>query len=134
MAEPTLSRSIEIRAARRSDVPAIVALLADDPLGQAREQNSEPLPESYFQAFEEIADQRGNWLLVAVSAGRVVGCLQLTLIPGLTRRGMKRGQIEGVRVAAEQRGRGIGEQLIQHAIDMARAEGCGLVKIGRAHV
>jgi ribosomal protein S18 acetylase RimI-like enzyme len=122
--------AFEIREARRSDVAAIVALLADDPLGQVREDNSDPLAESYFRAFDEIAEQRGNLLLVAAeTGGRVIGCLQLTIIAGLTRRGTKRGQIEGVRVAAGQRGRGVGERLIRHAIDMARAEGCGLVQL-----
>jgi len=129
MAESSLPNTIEIREAWRGDVAAIVALLADDPLGQSREENTDPLPQSYFRAFDEIADQRGNLLLVADMDGRVIGCLQLTMIPGLTRRGMKRGQIEGVRVASSQRGHGLGERLIRHAIGIARAEGCGLVQL-----
>jgi ribosomal protein S18 acetylase RimI-like enzyme len=129
MVQSAPSGAFEIREARRSDVAAIVALLADDPLGQAREDNSEPPPESYFRAFDEIAEQRGNLLLVAETGGCVIGCLQLTMIPGLTRRGMKRGQIEGVRVAAAQRGQRVGERLIRHAISMARADGCGLIQL-----
>ena len=129
MIQSAASGAFETREARRGDVAAIVALLADDPLGQTREDNSDPLPEGYFRAFDEIAEQRSNLLLVAETGGRVIGCLQLTIIPGLTRRGMKRGQIEGVRVAAAQRGRGVGERLIRYAIDMARAEGCGLVQL-----
>jgi GNAT superfamily N-acetyltransferase len=129
MAESSLPNTIEIREARRGDVAAIVALLADDPLGQSREENTDPLPQSYFRAFDEIADQRGNLLLVADMDGRVIGCLQLTMIPGLTRAGMKRGQIEGVRVAPSQRGHGLGERLIRHAIGIARAAGCGLVQL-----
>jgi hypothetical protein len=77
---------IAIRPARRDDVPAIVALLADDPLGQSREELADPLPEPYWRAFHDIAAQSGNHLLVAERAGaaprEVVGCLQLTIIPG----------------------------------------------------
>jgi len=124
---------LTFRPARRTDVPAIVALLADDPLGQAREKNSAPLPAAYWQAFDDIAAQPGNHLLVAERAGaaprEVVGCLQLTIIPGLSRCGMKRGLIEAVRVAASSRGLGVGERLVRHAIEIARAEGCGLVQL-----
>src|SRR5580700_10759721 len=118
-----------IRTARREDVPAIVALLADDPLGRRRETNSDPLPPAYRQAFDDIAGQTGNFLLVAERDGTVAGCLQLTVIPGLSRRGMKRGLIEAVRVAAARRGLGIGEGLIRHAIEISRAAGCGLVQL-----
>jgi ribosomal protein S18 acetylase RimI-like enzyme len=118
-----------IRPARREDVPAIVALLADDPLGQTRETPANPLPAAYWQAFDDIAAQSGNHLLVAVRGGAVVGCLQLTIIPGLSRRGMKRGLIEAVRVAASCRGQGIGEDLVRHAIEISRAVGCGLVQL-----
>ena len=120
---------IAIRRAYRADLPAIVALLADDPLGRQREDNSDPLPEAYGRAFDDMARQGGNLQLVAETADAVVGCLQLTVIPGLSRRGMKRGLIEAVRVSAARRGLGIGEQLVRHAIEIARAEGCGLVQL-----
>jgi ribosomal protein S18 acetylase RimI-like enzyme len=129
MVQSTVSQAIEIREARASDLPAIVALLADDQLGRGREEVSDPLPDAYLQAFREMTEQHGNLVLVAESGNRVIGCLQLTMIAGLSRRGMKRGQIEGVRVAASQRSRGIGERLIRHAIDIARREGCGLVQL-----
>jgi GNAT superfamily N-acetyltransferase len=119
----------EIRPAHRADVPAIVALLADDPLGRSRETVTEPLPEAYWQGFDDIAAQPGNFLLVAERAGTIVGCLQLTVIPGLTRRGLKRGLIEGVRIAAGERGQRLGERLVRHAIELARAEACGLVQL-----
>jgi ribosomal protein S18 acetylase RimI-like enzyme len=118
-----------IRSARREDVAAIVALLADDSLGRERETNSNPLPAAYRQAFDDIGARSGNFLFVAERGGAVVGCLQLTIIPGLSRRGMKRGLIEAVRVAAACRGQGVGEELIRHAIAIARAEGCGLVQL-----
>ena len=120
---------ITIRPARREDVRAIVALLADDPLGQTREDDTDPLPEAYWRAFDAIAEQSGNFLLVAASGGAVTGCLQLTIIPGLSRRGMKRGLIEAVRIGAAGRGQGLGERLVRHAIEIARTEGCGLVQL-----
>ena len=120
---------IEIRPAIRAEVPAIVALLADDPIGSGREQNSDPLPDAYFEAFNDIAAQPGNFVLVAEAGGAIVGCLQLTIIPGLSRGGMKRGQIEGVRVASAWRGGGVGEALVRHAIELAKEGGCGIVQL-----
>ena len=121
--------SITLRPARRDDVPAIVALLADDPLGRERETAGDTPPEPYWQAFDDIAAQHGNFLIVAERDRAIVGCLQFTLIPGLSRRGMKRGLIEAVRVAASCRGLGLGEKLVRHAIERARAAGCGLVQL-----
>lgn len=120
---------VTIRRALASDVPGIVRLLADDPLGKTRERFVDPLPGEYMKAFAAIEAQVGNQVLVATSEGAVVGCLQLTLIPGLTRLGMTRAQIEGVRVAAGRRGEGLGERLILHAVDLARTAGCGLVQL-----
>lgn len=124
---PMLRSDITIRSATRRDVPAIVALLADDPLGRTREDPGDLV--TYLAAFDEVAAQSGNIVLVAERDGAVIGCLQLTIIPGLARRGAKRGQIEGVRVGAASRGQGIGERLIRHAIEMSRAAGCGLVQL-----
>jgi ribosomal protein S18 acetylase RimI-like enzyme len=118
---------IGIRAACLGDVPAIVALLADDPLGATREDPADLA--SYRRAFAAVAAQRGNHLLVAEQRSIIIGCLQLTIIPGLSRRGMTRGLIEGVRVSAACRGLGIGEKLIRHAIEMAQAASCGLVQL-----
>jgi ribosomal protein S18 acetylase RimI-like enzyme len=129
MSVPQDAKAVVIRPARRADVPAIVALLADDPLGRSREDNADPLPDAYWRGFDDVAAQPGNRLLVAERAGSIVGCLQLTVIPGLSRRGMKRGLIEGVRVGAAERGQGLGEGLLRHAIDVARREGCGLVQL-----
>ena len=120
---------VQVRLARRADVPAIVRLLADDPIGSTREQPGEPLAQAYWAAFDAIAAQGGNEVLVAEAAGEIAGCLQLTVIPGLSRTGMMRGQLEGVRVSARHRGRGIGESLVRAAVERARAQGCRLVQL-----
>ncbi len=117
------------RPATEADLPAIVRLLADDPLGAARERYRDPLPDEYRRAFAAMARQEGNDMIVAVDGEDIVGCLQLTLIPGLSRRGATRAQIESVRVAGSHRGRGLGEALLRHAIERARAAGCGLVQL-----
>ena len=123
------SEAITIRPAHRNDVPAIVALLADDPLGATRETAADPLPAAYWQAFDDIVAQAGNDVLVAERAGVIVGCLQLTIIPGRSRRGIKRGLVEAVRVSATCRGLGLGERLVRHAVAVARDAGCGLVQL-----
>ena len=122
--------SITIRRARRDDVGVIVTMLADDALGSARERLEDPLPPSYFRAFEALANASHIQLVVAEdSDGAVVGCLQLCILPGLSSQGASRGLIEDVRVATHCRSRGIGEQMVQWAIAEARAKGCKLVEL-----
>jgi ribosomal protein S18 acetylase RimI-like enzyme len=121
--------AMEFRKAAAADLPAIVTLLADDPLGAKRERDESPLPREYRDAFAAIERQEGNSVIVAVENGVVVGCLQLTLIPGLSRLGMLRAQIESVRVAKSHRSRGLGEALFRQAIERARNAGCGLVQL-----
>jgi N-acetylglutamate synthase-like GNAT family acetyltransferase len=122
--------SITIRRARRDDVGIIVRMLADDPLGSARERLEDPLPPSYFQAFEVLEHASHIQLVVAEDGeGVVVGCLQLCILPGLSSQGASRGLIEDVRVATHCRSRGIGEQMVQWAIAEARAKGCKLVEL-----
>lgn len=124
-----LLQTMMIRRATEDDLTAVVRLLADDPLGAGREQFTEPLPDAYRKAFTAMEAQGGNELLVAVVAQDVVGCLQLTVIPGISRLGATRAQIEGVRVATAHRGARIGEALIQHAITRATQAGCSLVQL-----
>ncbi|CAL9517431.1 Aminoalkylphosphonate N-acetyltransferase [Streptomyces sp. enrichment culture] len=118
---------LEIRAAAAEDVPAIVAMLADDPLGAQRESLDDMTP--YVTALDRLAADPNQHLVVAVREGRVVGTLQLSIIPGLSRRGTIRSIIEAVRVHAEERGSGLGTQLIQWAIEKSRSEGCRLVQL-----
>jgi len=124
-----LPADTRIRLADRADVPAIVRLLADDVLGATRELPAEPLAQAYWDAFDAMSAQGGNELYVAESDGEIVGCLQLSVIPGLSRIGMKRGQIEGVRVSSRHRGRRIGEAMVTAAIDRSRALGCRVVQL-----
>jgi ribosomal protein S18 acetylase RimI-like enzyme len=118
-----------IRQARREDIPPIVAMLADDALGATRERYQEPLPQPYWDAFNAIDSDPNNRLLVAEENGVVVGCLQLTFIPGLSRLGAERAQIESVRIASSQRGSGLGRKLIEEAIAQARLHGSKLVQL-----
>ena len=122
--------SITIRHARRDDVGVIVAMLADDPLGSARERLEEPLPASYFRAFEALERASHIQLVVAEDEdGAVIGCLQLCTLPGLSSQGASRGLIEDVRVATHCRSRGVGEKIVQWAVAEARAKGCALVEL-----
>jgi ribosomal protein S18 acetylase RimI-like enzyme len=114
---------VTIRPARRDDVPEIVAMLADDPLGRGRECIEDPLPPSYFIAFASIEADSNIQLMVAEDAdGSVVGCLQLCILPGLSSQGSSRGLIEDVRVAARCRSQGVGEQM--NASLAAGLDGC----------
>ncbi|WP_185830791.1 GNAT family N-acetyltransferase [Siminovitchia terrae] len=115
--------------AKKSDLKEIVRLLADDELGSKREKYEDPLPEAYYNAFSAIESQGGNQILLVTNNEIVIGCLQLTIIPGLARLGMKRAQIEGVRVDKNYRGQKIGEALFREAITIAKSEGCGLVQL-----
>lgn len=122
-------KSVSIRPARREDVAAVVAMLADDHLGRARERLEDPLPAVYYAAFERIERDPNLTLVVAESEGRVVGCLQLAVLSGLSSQGGIRGLLEDVRVASDCRSRGIGEQLVQWAVTEAKARGCNLVEL-----
>lgn len=116
------------RKARAGDVATIIALMADDDLGRHREDASRDLS-PYLRAFEEIASDPNQFLCVADRDGVVVGTLQLTFIPGLSRGGTKRGQIEAVRVAREERSKGLGRAMFDWAIETCRAQGCTLVQL-----
>ncbi|WP_165969509.1 GNAT family N-acetyltransferase [Nonomuraea terrae] len=119
--------SLIFRQARRDDVPAIVAMLADDPLGARRE--GDPADERYLAAFDRIDADPYDELIVAEIDGKVVGTMQLTYLAGLSRLGAERCQIEAVRVAASARSQGLGGKMIRWAIDRARARGCALVQL-----
>lgn len=117
------------RRATEMDIPAIVALLANDVLGKDREDPSTPPNGKYIEAFSAIDADPNQMLIVATANDDVVGTLQLTFVPGLTRTGAWRGQIEGVRVAAQFRGAGLGKQMFEWAIEQCRSRGCHIVQL-----
>lgn len=121
--------AVSFRDAGRPDVPAIVRLLADDALGAQRERVEDPLPASYYRAFDAMCAQAGNALIVGERDGVVVACLQLSITHGLARQGRVRATIEAVRVARDLRGQGIGERLVAYAIERARGAGAGTAQL-----
>lgn len=118
---------LEIRRAVRDDVPHIVEMLRDDHLGATRE--GVPGDPVYLDAFDAIAADPRQWLVVGVRAGEVIATMQLTIIPGLSRRGAQRALIEAVRVRRDRRSGGLGATLIRWAIDKARSEGCVMIQL-----
>ncbi|MEU0475999.1 GNAT family N-acetyltransferase [Streptomyces olivaceus] len=118
---------LEIRPTTAADIPAVVAMLADDPLGAQRESPDDLAP--YLAALERLSSDPNQHVVVAVRDERVVGTLQLTVVPGLSRRGATRSIIEGVRIHAAERGSGLGTQLIEWAVDESRRQGCHLVQL-----
>jgi ribosomal protein S18 acetylase RimI-like enzyme len=120
---------LSFRAATRADVPAIVQMLADDHLGRTRERLSDPLPDSYYAAFDALAGDPNNELIVATDDERVVATLQITFTPSLSHQGSWRATLESVRTASHLRGRGIGGALVAYAIERARLRGCRLMQL-----
>ncbi|CAN5143992.1 GNAT family N-acetyltransferase [soil metagenome] len=120
------AQSATLREATADDLPSIVALLADDPLGRDRE-GDENAP--YASAFAAIDADPAHLLLVACHADQVVATMQVSFIPGLSRGGAMRAQIEAVRVHGSQRGAGLGGAMITWAVAEARRRGCGLVQL-----
>ena len=118
-----------MRRATTADLPAIVGLLADDPLGAIRERAGLPLDGRYLEAFAGIDADPRQLLMVATLAGNIVGCMQLSFIPGLSRLCSQRALIEGVRVAAALRGRGIGEDMILWAKGEALRRHCRILQL-----
>ena len=115
------------REAVRADLPDVLALLADDVLGRTRDRPE--VDAAYERAFVDLAADPRNHLIVADDGGELVGCFQLTYIPGLGRHGAERALIESVRVRADRRGRGLGRTMMRWAIDRARERGCALVQL-----
>lgn len=122
-----MSGPVTLRRATAADLPAVVAMLADDPLGAQRE--SPDRPEVYRPAFDALTADPDQYLLVAETDGRTLGTLQLTVIPGLSHRGASRAQIEAVRTHADARGTGLGTRMIEWAVEEAGRRGCRLVQL-----
>lgn len=121
--------TLRFREASAADLPEIVRLLADDHLGGSRERHIDPLPPEYGIAFAGLQKIGAEVILAEDEAGRVIGCLQLLVLPGLGSLGKQRAQIEAVRIESSLRGKGLGSELIRHAIARARQKGCKLVQL-----
>jgi len=133
---------LTFRMAAKDDLHAIIAMLSDDELSENREKaiGGEGVAEEYSKAFADMESERNNHMLLAESEGRVVGCLQLVFIPGLSRKGTRRAIVESVRVVSDMRGKDVGTALMKEAVRLAREAGCGLVQLdsdtrrSRAHL
>lgn len=126
----TDAANLEFRRAIAADLSAIVHLLFDDELGRMREIITDPVHTDYVAAFQAIESDANQLLAVAVdSRARVIGCMQISFIPGLSHRGMERGQIESVRIARSERSKGVGQLFVSWAIEQCRGRGCGLVQL-----
>jgi len=125
--------TFRLRHATRADLPAMVRLLADDALGAGRETSQDMEP--YGRAFEAIAADPNHLLVVGEqvppgeAAGPVVATFQLSFLPGISRQGAWRSQLEGVRVAAYLRGKGIGKLMVGWAVGESRKRGCTLMQL-----
>jgi GNAT superfamily N-acetyltransferase len=120
---------LTFRPARREDVPTIVKLLADDRLGSRRERYENPLPETYYTAFDKIDSNPNFELIVIEREGEVIGTLQLMYLPSISFQGGLRAQIEAVRVDERFRNQGIGQKFIEWTIARARERGCFMVQL-----
>jgi GNAT superfamily N-acetyltransferase len=117
------------RRATADDLGTIVALLSDDRLGAARDNPSLPLDPAYLTAFRAIDTDPNQYLLVGELEGHVIATAQITIIPGLSHTGSRRGLIEAVRVASPHRGMRLGSRMMEWCIAQCRARGCNQVQL-----
>lgn len=121
--------NLRFRLAKRADLPAIVRMLADDDLGSQRERYADPLPESYYSAFEQIEKDSNHELIVAEQNGEVIGTLHLMYLPSISFQGGLRAQIESVRVDKRYQSQGIGSAMMQWSMARAKQRGANMVQL-----
>jgi ribosomal protein S18 acetylase RimI-like enzyme len=122
-------QDVTFRVATRADLPSIVRMLADDELGSQRERVENPLPESYYSAFEQINQDPNHELIVAERNGEVIGTLHLMFLPSVSFQGGLRAQVESVRVDKRFQSQGIGSQMMRWAMERARERGAQMVQL-----
>lgn len=120
---------VAFRPARREDLPAIVALLADDDINGHRESTTEPLAAGYEAAFEAIQADANNVLFVGEIDSAIIATAQMTFVPTLVAQGATRAIVEGVRVSSRLRSQRIGEKLLAFCEDVARKRGCPALQL-----
>lgn len=117
------------RDATRDDLAFIIGLMAEDSVVETSDLPDQPHHPAYLAAFEAIATDANQRLIVAELDGAPVGTIQLTFIPGLFRLGMWRGLIEAVHIIPSQRSKGLGGEMIQWSLDQCRERGCGMAQL-----
>jgi GNAT superfamily N-acetyltransferase len=122
-------QQILFRLATRADLPSIVRMLADDDLGSQREIFEDPLPESYYSAFEQIDDDPNHELIVAERDGEVIGTLHLMFLPSVSFQGGLRAQVESVRVGKRFQSQGTGSQMMKWSIERAKQRGAHVIQL-----
>ncbi len=121
---------MKFRKAIKEDIPKLVEMIADDALGQTRENFQDPLPEVYYDAFQKIdSDPNQELIVLQDTDGSIIGTLQLSFIQYLTYQGGIRAQIEAVRIRKDKRGEGLGETLFKWAIERAKDRNAHLIQL-----
>lgn len=123
------TRGVVFRRAQQADLPAIVRMLADDDLGSQRERFEEPLPEAYYEAFEQIDHDPNHNLIVAELDGEIIGTLHLMFLPSLSFQGGLRAQVESVRVDKPYQSKGVGSEMMRWTIERARERGAHVLQL-----
>jgi ribosomal protein S18 acetylase RimI-like enzyme len=118
-----------LRPAALNDVPEIIRLMIEDELGATRESLANPLAQSYFKAFQEIADDKNHSLLIVELKGKIIGTCHLTFMPSLSFKGSKRLNIENVHIDKHFQSQGIGTWMLQKAILIGKEKGCKIVQL-----
>jgi ribosomal protein S18 acetylase RimI-like enzyme len=124
-----MTHNLTLRSAEEKDLPAIISLFIEDELGVTREKLADPLPQSYFDAFQEIVADKHQLLLVVEENGIVIGTCHLTVMPSLSFQGSRRLNLENIHVDKRFQGQGVGTWMIQQAIAVGREKGCKIIQL-----
>jgi len=124
-----IRKETTFRLATRADLPSIVHMLVEDDLGSQRERYEDPLPESYYTAFEQIDIDPNHELVIAEKNREVIGTLHLMFLPSISFQGGLRAQVESVRVDKNYRNQGVGNEMMNWTIERARDRGAHIVQL-----
>lgn len=123
--------NLTIRPATRDDIATILALsIGGNAPGRVNIDNADEADnDDYQRAFDLIEQDPNNMFFIAELDGEKIGCMQINLLQGLAGRGRLRAQLEGVHIRADQRGQGLGGEMIEWAIAFAKSKGAGMVQL-----